>query len=517
MRFLELIRFRRLGTRAIMALLVLVLILQIFAIAGFVWERNNRVNPTLQRYAAGEMIQALRRFESLSEQRQQRVMRGLGVPLGPVGSYIVPAHVLQETKEGRLFDGSSYGPFMRAFENRLEDSSLELKDFEVTFVTAESVLNLLKLRDDMMQSRGNQRGPGSRGNGPRGDGFRGDSPRGDNQRLDRPQPPLGSLGWLRDLAAPGDPIPVLEITLLNGNELYIFRHMPGGVADTEWRPLGFIVFVFFLPLLIALWALYRLRQATLALGAAATRFGNDLEAPHLTISGPAEVNRTVEAFNAMQGRIRDLMSERTRMLAAISHDLRTQLTKLRMRAEFITPEKQRDKAVADIERLDRLLGQVVQVARLDAGSEAREPAASLDVAKQVRAMIADMGWGALVTYQGPDSLGIETGRATLERILSNLTENALRYGERAEISLDQNAHALVICIDDFGPGIATNELDRVFEPFYRVEASRNLATGGSGLGLAIVKGLVEQLGGSIALINLDRGGLRAQVTLPIEG
>ena len=125
-----------------------------------------------------------------------------------------------------------------------------------------------------------------------------------------------------------------------------------------------------------------------------------------------------------------------------------------------------------------------------------------------------MGWSNSVTFQGPEACWVETGRATLERLLCNLTENALRYGKAAEIQLKPEANTVRIWIDDYGPGIPDDEIDRVFEPFYRLESSRNLATGGSGLGLAIVKGLAQQLGGSVRLMNLERGGLRAEITLP---
>ena len=198
------------------------------------------------------------------------------------------------------------------------------------------------------------------------------------------------------------------------------------------------------------------------------------------------------------------------MLAAISHDLRTPLTRLRLRAELIEDEEQQRKTIADLDEMQTMLQAALSFARDDATAERPQ---ALDLATLLRQICEAAGTAA--SYDGPTEQPFFGRPGALKRAFANLIDNAIAYGERARVSLAAAPAELKVSVEDDGPGVPEMERQRLFEPFYRLESSRNRETGGVGLGLALVRAAVLAHGGRVELINRPGGGLRAQVSLPL--
>lgn len=271
--------------------------------------------------------------------------------------------------------------------------------------------------------------------------------------------------------------------------------------------------VLLLAVVLSAWAARRMTRPLRRLAEAADRLGLDARAPPLEERGGRETRAAARAFNRMAGRIRALVDDRTTMLAAISHDLRTVATRLALRAEFIEDSEQRTRALADVEEMRAMLDATLSFARDDIAAEARVP---VDLAALVRALVDDLAdSGGAARYEGPDRLAMEARPAALRRAVANLLENALRYGGRADTRLEARDGAATVEIADRGPGIPPERREEVFRPFVRLEASRGRETGGIGLGLAIARAAARRHGGDIELRDREGGGLVARLTLPL--
>lgn len=268
---------------------------------------------------------------------------------------------------------------------------------------------------------------------------------------------------------------------------------------------------------LTLWAVRRLTAPVRLLGAAAERLGRDVNAPALPEDGPAEVAMAAAAFNTMASRIRRFVADRTFLLTAIGHDLRTPITRLKLRAEWIDDEEQRRKTLADLDELEAMVSATLAFGRDVAGTE---PAVPMDLAVLLRTVLdeaadARPGSADRLAYAGPEHLAIQARPMALKRALANLVGNAMAYGGSARVVLCQPVRgAVTVHVEDAGPGIPPGDLDRVFEPFHRLEGSRNRETGGTGLGLPITRNILRAHGGDVTLANLAGGGVRATVTLP---
>ena len=268
---------------------------------------------------------------------------------------------------------------------------------------------------------------------------------------------------------------------------------------------------------LTLWAVRRLTAPVRLLGAAEERLGRDVNAPALPEDGPAEVAMAAAAFNTMASRIRRFVADRTFLLTAIGHDLRTPITRLKLRAEWIDDEEQRRKTLADLDELEAMVSATLAFGRDVAGTE---PAVPMDLAVLLRTVLdeaadARPGSADRLAYAGPEHLAIQARPVALKRALANLVSNAMAYGGNARVVLCQPVRgAVTVHVEDAGPGIPPGELDRVFEPFHRLEGSRNRETGGTGLGLPITRNILRAHGGDVTLANLAGGGVRATVTLP---
>ncbi|MBI3447089.1 MAG: ATP-binding protein [Magnetospirillum sp.] len=304
----------------------------------------------------------------------------------------------------------------------------------------------------------------------------------------------------------------ISVLLRDGSWLNVMAPLDRG--ESLWRPRFILPLVLALILVTAV-ALLAVRRATrpfATFAAAAERLGVDVSAPPMDEVGPREVRQAVQAFNIMQSRVVRFVQDRTQMLAAISHDLKTPITRLRLRAEFMDDDDQRTKMLADLEDMESMIASTLAFARDDATSE---PRVRMDLGAMVQGMIEDLDdLGAKCAYDGPDSLVTEARPAALKRALANLIDNAIKYGGCARVGLGSDGNEVRITIDDDGPGIPEDSFERVFAPFVRLEASRSRDTGGTGLGMAVARAAIRAHGGDIVLTNRPKGGLRITVTLP---
>ncbi|NTV10669.1 MAG: two-component sensor histidine kinase, partial [Zoogloea sp.] len=235
--------------------------------------------------------------------------------------------------------------------------------------------------------------------------------------------------------------------------------------------------------------------------------------PPLPTDGPDEVVRASAAFNSMQADIRAFVAERTRILAAISHDLQTPITRLRLRAEMIDEPVLRERVGSDLDSMQALIREGLDYAR---SQEAHESVRPIDLNALLSTLCdeaEELGYSASLSgHAGSPWHGLPNG---LRRALWNLVDNGLKFGDRVDIAIEESTEHFEILIADHGPGVPPDELEKVFEPFYRLESSRNRETGGTGLGLAIARNLLRVQGGEVHLANRrDASGLEARVKLP---
>jgi two-component system OmpR family sensor kinase len=257
----------------------------------------------------------------------------------------------------------------------------------------------------------------------------------------------------------------------------------------------------------------RLTQPIRVFAEAAERLGADPDAEPLKPTGPTEVRTAIGAFNDMQASLRDHMRKRTQTIAAIAHDLRTPLTRMRFRVEQ-APPKLRDRMVADVEEMDALIAQAMAFVRGETQADRHEPLDLDALARHCATGFSETG--AAVTFEGGRTLQVEGDPAALRRAIANLIENAVKFADAARVRtfvLDDQA---VISVEDDGPGLPEDELEDVFEPFARGERSRNRETGGAGLGLSVARQAARSGGGDVTLINRPEGGLTAILVLPLK-
>lgn len=245
---------------------------------------------------------------------------------------------------------------------------------------------------------------------------------------------------------------------------------------------------------------------------AAEKLGRDPRATPPGVDGPAEIERAAQAFQQMQQRLQAYVTDRTQMLGAIAHDLRTPLTRLAFRLESL-PEADRARLAGDVAEMEAMVRSTLSLARADNQPASRQ---RLDLASLAEQAADDLAMtGRKVTAEASDMLVVDGDPGELKRLLTNLMENGETYGADVRVRAWRDGGMAVVDIDDRGPGIPEGELERVFEPFYRLERSRSRETGGTGLGLALVRSIARAHGGDVTLSNRDGGGLRARVTIPL--
>ncbi|BAN48790.1 HAMP domain-containing sensor histidine kinase [Metapseudomonas resinovorans] len=302
-----------------------------------------------------------------------------------------------------------------------------------------------------------------------------------------------------------------HLRLSDGNPLTL-DVTPAPIPVASWLP---VVLLLQLAVLLACtWLAVRMAIGPLTrLARAVDQLTPDAPTPHLDENGPREVAYAARAVNALQGRIGDYLKERMQLLAAISHDLQTPITRMKLRVEQMDASLERDRLWSDLDEMQHLVREGVAYARsMDGASEAQ---CRVDLDAFLDSLVFDyQDSGQAVNLQGRSGAQLETRPHALRRVLSNLIDNALKFAGSAHLEVERDPNGCV-CLNvlDDGPGIAEEELGEVFKPFYRVESSRNRSTGGTGLGLAIAQQLSQALGARLTLSNRASGGLCARLEL----
>ena len=327
-------------------------------------------------------------------------------------------------------------------------------------------------------------------------------------------PPMGAPpappGEMRDGGPPPGPPPANDE-----------RDAPGQNAGLPNSALWLDYFVRFVAIGVAAWFGARwlsapMRKLADASEGLSNALGDGRPTPALDEQrGTLEVRRTAQVFNTMAQRLRAQFDAQSLLMAAISHDLRTPLARLRMRLETMDEQAQTQRCVADVREMDALIGSVLEMMRDSHSSRGERE--RVDVGALVQSLIDDLaehGQPARLSDDAAQAI-VLAQPAALKRVLDNLIGNALRYGGSAAVSVSTGPHEVQVLIEDTGPGIAPDQLEAVFQPFYRVEASRNRSTGGAGLGLYIARDLAQRNDGHLTLANRAEGGLRATLTMPL--
>jgi signal transduction histidine kinase len=303
---------------------------------------------------------------------------------------------------------------------------------------------------------------------------------------------------------------LISVTLTDGTPLKVSM-------DTPWvqRERGRLVNPAFLTMLalaigVLAYVVAQIAGAPLKrLSKAAAELGQDLDRAPVDVSGPAEVRGAAEAFNAMQRRLQQHVSERTNMLAAITHDLQTPLTRIRLRLEKVEDESLREKLVADLAAMKALIDEGLELAR---SAETSEPKVMLDLDSLLESLVEDAvdAGGNAVFEQGCQAV-MQLRPLAIGRLFSNLIDNALKHGGSARVAAAKIGSDVVVRVRDSGAGLPEDMLEKVFDPFVRLESSRSRETGGAGLGLTIARTLAETNGATLKLRNHPEGGLEAVV------
>ncbi len=330
--------------------------------------------------------------------------------------------------------------------------------------------------------------------------------------------------WSQVQAPPGDEeqsnaAALTEVQLLDGQCLLVTTNPFTPTSDdpvaAQFSRVSFASWLALsatLAVILSILATRRLASPLSDLAAQLEQIGGSGDGPPLPLRGPRELRITIAAINRMQERLHRFVMDRTQMMAAISHDLRTSLTRLRMRLELMDEDEQIQKLMREIDVMGAMIDSTLYFARDDAKSE---PRTLVDVSALVEGICDDAAdAGANVTFSGGRGVTLLCRPTALRRAISNLVDNAAKYGKSAKVTLTSERGCIVIAVEDEGPGIPPSQRERVFEPFYRLEPSRNPETGGVGLGLAVARSIAREHGGDIVLASRKGGGLIARLELP---
>ncbi len=247
------------------------------------------------------------------------------------------------------------------------------------------------------------------------------------------------------------------------------------------------------------------------LTSAAAKVAVGTDAPHVNEEGPLDVRNAAIAFNAMAAKVTRTLESQRHLLSAVGHDLRTPITSMRINLEFVDDDELREGLMRNLDELQALTEQVLASAKGTGGEQPRQ----VDLSALVESLCTDLDeMGEPVSWVNHAPAPIACRPNEIKRAVRNLVENAVAYGRKAEVRISDTKDGYEVLVEDEGPGIAAGDRQRVFEPFVRLESSRNEATGGTGLGLTLVKAIVEGHGGVVELENRPGGGLCVRMRLP---
>lgn len=332
----------------------------------------------------------------------------------------------------------------------------------------------------------------------------------------QPTDPPAAFVWLHERMRAAGVAPVefrISLPLADGDWLNVSARFQRPDLQAPPALLG-ATLVSLALLMVALWyGLGRITRPLRHLAEAADGFGIDAPAPDMPRHGPREVRALSDALGRMHARLTGLIGDRTRMLAALGHDLRSPITALRVRAEMVDDDETRERMVATLDEMQEMVEATLAYAR---GVSTDQPMEPTDLAALARDLANELSeTGPPIHVDAPAPVLADIRRAAMRRALRNLMENAQRYGGEARVSVEQAGRSAWLGIEDAGPGIPVEDLEKVFDPFIRLETSRSRETGGIGLGLPIARAILRAHGGDIALSNRTEGGLTARVHLPL--
>ena len=325
---------------------------------------------------------------------------------------------------------------------------------------------------------------------------------------------LGGMGGRGGMQhnGPGMPMRSFDVRLNDGQWIRISVLSEAGTPALPGDLIARLLITLLIVIAVVMVAVRQATKPLQQLAQAADTLGHDLDAPPLAEAGPAETRRAAQAFNRMQARIKRLIDERARALAAVSHDLRTPLTRLRLRAELVDDEPLRDQMAADLDSMAAMIDATLDYLR---GLQDSEVARPIDMNALLQSLADDTEvLGKTISVEGIAQAPFTGRLSALRRALQNLIDNAIKYGHSAHLRIDDDGATLRIVVEDSGPGLPATELGRVTEPYYRPDSSRSRETGGVGLGLSIVKDIALIHGGELLLSNRPQGGLSATLVLP---
>jgi len=327
-------------------------------------------------------------------------------------------------------------------------------------------------------------------------------------------PMMQGRGWGRGMSgpAPANAFFTVQVALRDGTWVTFDSYLSPQTAGMPLRLALTLLILLGTVIVLSLVAVRWVTGPLSALATAAEKLGEDINRPPLPETGPIEAQRAAKAFNTMQRRLSRFIADRTRIFTAMSHDLKTPITRLRLRAEMLEDEALRAKFAKDLQEMEAMVTQTLDFMRDASTQEAVQRVDAMALLESLQTDYQDTG--SRVEIEG--SIGRPyTGRPlALRRCLTNLVDNAIRYGGRATIKVEDAADRLTIRILDDGPGIPEQELEQAFEPFFRSEASRSRETGGTGLGLGIARNIARAHGGDLVLRNRPESGLEAILSLP---
>jgi signal transduction histidine kinase len=302
----------------------------------------------------------------------------------------------------------------------------------------------------------------------------------------------------------------LAVPIANGFWLNAVYAKPGAISGPPWFYYLSLGITAVLLSMVAVWAVRRVGRPLRHLTESAESLGRGEEVEPLPEEGAEDVRKMSVAFNRMQSRLHRFVEDRTRMIAAISHDLRTPITSMRLRAEFIEDEETRAKFISSLDEMKAMAESTLAFAREESTSEETRTVEMNALLGSLCADLSELGWQVEFSEKG-ERVPWRCRPDALRRALRNVIENAVRYGDRARVGLNVSADGLEVMVEDDGPGIAVADRERVFDPFVRLEDSRNRTTGGTGLGLSIARSILRNHGGDVELLD----GSRVRLHLPV--
>lgn len=336
--------------------------------------------------------------------------------------------------------------------------------------------------------------------------------------LDENATSIGGMHWqhltMSRMMHEGDTGPLLRASVQLNNGQWV--NFVTAVSDEHplWSSEAFrsMVLMATAVILLSLWVIQRVTKPLRLFAAASERLGKNVNTEPLEENGPDEIVHAAQAFNEMQSRLQRLIENRTRMLAAISHDLRTPITLMRLRAEYVENTEEREKMLSTLGEMEQMISATLSFARED--TEKEEPRI-VDLGALVSSIADDLvDMGKAVECETEDNIELSCRPVALRRAISNVIENAVKYGGNAQITVSTAGSSVTIVVEDTGPGVPEEEIPKLFAPFYRVESSRSRETGGVGLGLSVAMSIINNHGGDISVENRTPQGLRVVIALP---